>query len=59
MPDFIPEDSLIAEAPPPVEGSLTRLLYLPYKSLCQLLKKSALELKDTVIIIALVLVFFI
>ncbi|KAJ8438248.1 hypothetical protein Cgig2_030613 [Carnegiea gigantea] len=49
MPDFMPEASAIGEAAPQARDSLTRLLYLPYKSLCQILKKSALDLKDTVV----------
>ena len=45
MPDYIPETSgIISET----ADGLTKLLHLPFKSVCELLKNSALDLKDAV-----------
>ncbi|GAB2277937.1 transcription factor [Dionaea muscipula] len=49
LPDFIPETSLDPSVPEAAGDPLTRLLHLPYRSLCQLLNASALHLKDTVV----------
>lgn len=50
MPDFIPETAATAGIPAVAAGdSLSRLLCLPYKALCETLKKSALDLKDQVV----------
>ncbi|XP_057539316.1 lanC-like protein GCR2 isoform X2 [Amaranthus tricolor] len=46
MPDYIPETSgIISET----ADGLTKLLHLPFKSVCELLKNSALDLKDAVV----------
>ncbi|KAL6543254.1 LanC-like protein gcl2 [Orobanche hederae] len=46
MPDYIPESPTIQSS---ASDSLTELLHLPYKTLSELLKKAALDLKDTVV----------
>jgi len=49
MPDFIPETAATAGIPAVAAGdSLTRLLYLPYKSVCDTLKNSVVDIKDKV-----------
>ncbi|KAK4486823.1 hypothetical protein RD792_006587 [Penstemon davidsonii] len=49
MPDFISETSQSDSAGASESDSLTKLLLLPHKTLSQLLMKSALDLKDTVV----------
>ncbi|KAL6544377.1 hypothetical protein OROMI_023239 [Orobanche minor] len=46
MPDYIPESPTIQSS---ASDSLTELLHLPDKTLSELLKKAALDLKDTVV----------
>ncbi|KAI3427545.1 uncharacterized protein J3R85_009373 [Psidium guajava] len=50
MPDFVPEasgeDAVVAER---AKDSLSNLLYLPHATLSEKLKRSALDLKDTVV----------
>ncbi|KAK4420346.1 LanC-like protein GCR2 [Sesamum alatum] len=50
MPDYIPETpSVESAAVAAASDSLTKLLHLPYRTLSELLKKAALDLKDTVV----------
>ncbi|KAL8046533.1 hypothetical protein ABFX02_08G183600 [Erythranthe guttata] len=52
MPDYIPPENpsaAVESAAASVSDSLTKLLHLPYKTLSKRLKKSALDLKDTVV----------
>lgn len=48
MPDYIPESSIITSSTLETGDSLKKLLHLPYKSVCEILKNSALQLKDAV-----------
>ncbi|GFY80788.1 G protein coupled receptor [Actinidia rufa] len=49
MPDFVPETP-VEQAESEITGdSLTKLLYLPYKTVAERLKRSALDLKQTVV----------
>lgn len=48
MLNYIPEATVIASSLPESGDSLTRLLHLPYKSVCEILKKTALVIKDAV-----------
>lgn len=50
MPVYIPETSLVTSPPVAETGdSLTKLIHLPYKALCETLNKTALDLKDAVV----------
>ncbi|KMT13050.1 hypothetical protein BVRB_4g087620 [Beta vulgaris subsp. vulgaris] len=49
MPDYIPESSIITSSTLETGDSLKKLLHLPYKSVCEILKNSALQLKDAVV----------
>ncbi|KNA07455.1 hypothetical protein SOVF_171740 [Spinacia oleracea] len=49
MLNYIPEATVIASSLPESGDSLTRLLHLPYKSVCEILKKTALVIKDAVV----------
>ncbi|GFP78597.1 lanc-like protein gcr2 [Phtheirospermum japonicum] len=47
MPDYIPESPTVQSSS--ASDSLANLLHLPYKTLSELLKKAAFDLKDTVV----------
>ncbi|KAL3636865.1 transcription factor [Castilleja foliolosa] len=47
MPDYTPDSPTVQSSS--ASDSLTNLLHLPYKTLAELLKKAALDLKDTVV----------
>ncbi|KAM1356669.1 hypothetical protein ACFX13_031492 [Malus domestica] len=49
MPDFLAEPPPDAAAPESPKDSLTGLLHLPYRTLSDILKCSALDLKETVV----------
>lgn len=48
MPNFIPETAEAEKLAENHQDSLTKLLNLPYKNVAEEIKKSALELKETV-----------
>ncbi|GKV42490.1 hypothetical protein SLEP1_g49885 [Rubroshorea leprosula] len=49
MPDFVPETTAGETITSNTRDSLTKLLYLPYNTLSEKLKRSALDLKETVV----------
>ncbi|GLU23419.1 hypothetical protein SLE2022_394230 [Rubroshorea leprosula] len=49
MPDFVPETTAGETITFNTRDSLTKLLYLPYNTLSEKLKRSALDLKETVV----------
>ncbi|XP_021754822.1 lanC-like protein GCR2 [Chenopodium quinoa] len=49
MPLYIPETSAMGSSMSETGDSLTKLIHHPYKSLCQILNKTALDLTNTVV----------
>ncbi|KAL0320689.1 UNVERIFIED_CONTAM: LanC-like protein GCR2 [Sesamum radiatum] len=47
MPDYFPETPSVESAAAAASDSLAKLLYIPYRTLSEGLKKAALDLKDT------------